>query len=312
MQKSAIATAFLLNAALLTGAHAQPPRPDYSVVKEDIADLGHGLYILHPVAPPTMGIGDTAFAVGSDGVIVIDTQFSELTPKIMEQIRAKTSLPIKYVLNTHFHGDHTGGNGDFAKTGAIVVAHANALKHMQFPPPGANGQPGTPAPKADWPVQTYSGQGTEVKIPGQTAELVHLDAGHTDGDSIVFFPAADVIITGDDLHKPGYPNIDNNNGGSIDGMIEAANFIVAHSDANTKIVPGHGPATDRAGAIAYRDMLVTARARVAAEIKKGMTEQQVLDAHPLADLDKSWIIPGNAASARFPALVYQSLKKQGM
>jgi glyoxylase-like metal-dependent hydrolase (beta-lactamase superfamily II) len=281
---------------------------DYSKVEEKPVDLGHGVYAIIPTSDdPAMAIGCTTMAVGSDGIMVVDTQFPALYGKIRAEIAKLSPLPVKYVINTHAHGDHTGGNANFAKDGAIIVAHENVLKAMSHPP-GANAQP---VPKEAWPVQTYAGQGTEVRLGGQRAELVHVEHAHTDGDTIIFFPDADVIATGDTMHKPGYPSVDApGSGNSSAGMIAAATFIVDHADAKTKIVPGHGQVTDKAGAIAFRDMLVTARARLARDIAKGMTEEEVVAANPLADLDKTWLIKGNGASARFLVNYYRLVKSE--
>jgi cyclase len=312
--KTIIFAAFLLSGSALvfSPAAAQRAAFDYSKVEEKPVDLGHGLYAIIPTSDdPAMAIGCTTVAVGTDGIMVVDTQFPALYDKIKAQIAKISPLPVKYVINTHAHGDHTGGNADFAADGAIMVAHENVLKAMSSPPPGANGQPGTPTPKAAWPVQTYSGQGTEVKIGGQRAELVHVEHAHTDGDTIIFFPDADVIATGDTMHKPGYPSVDApGSGNSTDGMIAAASFIVDHADARTKIVPGHGQVTDKAGAIAFRNMLVTAKARLAEDIAKGMSEDQVVAANPLADLDKIWLIKGNGASTRFLVNYYRLVKSE--
>ena len=279
---------------------AVPQTMDYAKTTEQTVDLGHGLDAIIATNPdPTSGIGDTTVAVGTDGLIVVDTQFEQLYGMLKARIAAISPLPVKYVVNTHFHGDHSGGNAAFAKAGAIIMDHENILKRMS----AAKG-----TPKEALPVQTFSGQGTEVKVAGQTAELVHVENAHTDGDTMVFWPAADVISTGDVMHKPGYPNIDTASGGGIDGMILATQFVIAHSDAKTKIVPGHGGITDRAGAIAYRNMLVTARARIAKAKARGMSEDQVAHANLLADLDKYWKIQGNGASERFPINVYRSLK----
>ncbi|HWY62671.1 MAG TPA: MBL fold metallo-hydrolase [Rhizomicrobium sp.] len=285
-------------AAAQQSAVSQPM--DFAKTSEQVVGLGHGLYAIIATNPnPASGIGDTTVAVGSDGLIVVDTQFEQLYPMLKARIAGISSLPVKYVINTHFHGDHTGGNAAFAKAGAIIMDHENVLKRMS----AAKGMP-----KEALPAQTYSGQGTEVKVAGQTARLVHVENAHTDGDTVVFWPAANVISTGDIMHKPGYPNIDTASGGGIDGMIAATDYIIAHSDAQTKIVPGHGDVTDRAGAIAYRQMLATARSRIAAARAKGMTEDQVAHAGLLADLDKYWKIDGNGASERFPINVYRSFK----
>ena len=285
--------------ALLPAAAQQTM--DYAKTTEQTVDLGHGLYAIIATNPdPSSGIGDTTVAVGSSGLIVVDSQFDQLHAMLKAKIAAISPLPVKYVINTHAHGDHSGGNAAFAKEGAIIFAHANVLKAMAA---------AKNTPKQALPVQTYSGPGTEVSIPGQKAELVHPDLpAHTDGDTIVFWPAADVISTGDTMHYPGYPNIDTASGGGIDGMIAAADFIIQHADAKTKIVPGHGEVIDRTKAMRYRAMLKTARDRVAAAKAKGMSEDQVEKANLLADLDKFWKIPGNGASERFPINVYRGLK----
>jgi cyclase len=303
MRKFALLAASVFLAPLIlfgTMWPAAAQQMDYAKTSEQVVDLGHGLYAIIATNPdPTSGIGDTTVAVGSDGLIVVDSQFDQLYPMLKAKIAGISALPVRYLINTHFHGDHSGGNAAFAKDGAIIMAHQNVLKRMS----DAKG-----TPKQALPVQTYSGQGTEVKVAGQTAQLVHVEDGHTDGDTIVFWPAADVISTGDIVHKPGYPNIDTASGGGIDGMIAASDFIIAHADAKTKIVPGHGDVTDKAGVIAYRKMLATARSRIAKAKAGGMSEDQVAHADLLADLDKYWKIKGNGASERFPINVYRSLK----
>ncbi|HWC63063.1 MAG TPA: MBL fold metallo-hydrolase [Rhizomicrobium sp.] len=297
---------FLL--ALLMAGAALANRPvfaqgqDFSKVEIQSTDLGHNMYALAGAG------GNITMAVGTDGIIVVDTEFAPLHDKIKAKIASLSPLPVKYILNTHFHGDHTGGNEAFAKEGAIIVAHENVGKRMANPPPGANGQPGTPAPKGALPVQTYAGQGTEVKVAGQAAELVHFENAHTDGDSFVFWPAANVISTGDIVSTASYPNIDVATGGGIDGMIAGADFVIAHADGKTKIVPGHGPVTDKKGVIAYRAMLKTARDRIAAAKKKGLSEDDVANGTLLADLDKKWKPQGSTTPPRFYRLVYQSVK----
>jgi glyoxylase-like metal-dependent hydrolase (beta-lactamase superfamily II) len=177
---------------------------------------------------------------------------------------------------------------------------------MKAPPPGANGQPGTPAPDDAIPKQTYSGEGTQLKVGGVTADLHHLPPAHTDGDTVIIWPGADVISTGDIVSSASYPNIDVAVGGGIDGMISGAGWVIDHSDANTKIVPGHGPVTDKNGVTAYRTMLQTVRDRIAKAKAAGQTEDQVATGTLLADIDAKWK-PGTAPS-RFPRLVYESIK----
>jgi cyclase len=292
----ALATAVSLFAAT---AYAQG-QPDFSKVQIKTTPLGNNVYMLEGQG------GNVTVAVGDDGVIQVDGEFAPLHDKIKAAVdKVSGGKPIKYLINTHFHGDHTGGNAAFAKDGAIVVGNENVGKRMANPPPGANGQPGTPAPKAALPVQNYSGQGTEVKVAGQAAELVHFENAHTDGDTIVFWPATNVISTGDIVSSTNYPNIDVASGGGIDGMIAGTQFVIDHSDARTKIVPGHGPVTDRKGVRNYLAMLKTARSRIAAAKKKGMSEDDAIKL--VADLDKKWAAPG-PNPPRFPRLVYQSVK----
>jgi cyclase len=289
-------------AALLAVVPASAQQgPDFSKTVITTTDLGHGLTTLAGTG------GNITLAVGSDAIIMVDTEYAPLHDKINAKVKEISPLPIRFVIDTHYHGDHTGGNQAFAHDGAILVAHENVKQRLMNPPPGANGQPGSPAPKDALPVQTYNGQGTEVKIAGQRAELVHLPPAHTDGDTIVFWPDANVISTGDIVSSASYPNIDVAVGGGIDGMIQATDFIIAHADAKTKIVPGHGPVTDKAGVIRYRKMLKSARDIVAKAKKNGMTEDQVQKADLLAPLNKTWLAQGQAAPPRFQLLVYRSV-----
>ncbi len=296
-----ILAASLLACAALALCPASAQQMDFAKTTEQTVDLGHGLYAIIATNPdPASGIGDVTVAVGSDGLIIVDSQFDQLHAMLKSKISAISPLPIKYLINTHAHGDHTGGNAAFAKEGVTIYAHENVRKAMA----AAKG-----TLKGALPVQTYSGQGTEVSIPGQKAELVHPDQpAHTNGDTIVFWPAANVISTGDTMHYPGYPNIDTASGGSIDGMIAAASYIIDHADAKTKIVPGHGTVMNKTQAIRYRNMLKTARTRVAAAKAKGMSEDQVAKANLLPDLDKFWKIPGNGASNNFTVNIYRGLK----
>lgn len=274
---------------------------DYSKVEEQVTDLGHNMYAL------TGAGGNTTVAVGSDGIIVVDTQFAPLYDKIKAKIAGLSPLPVKYVIFTHYHGDHTGGAAPFARDGATLVATAQLAVRMKAPPVQANGQPGVPAPDAAIPKQTYDGDSYQVKVGGVTADLHHPAPAHTDGDTIVVWPAANVISTGDIVGSASYPNIDVAVGGAIDGMIAATSWVIDHADAGTKVVPGHGPVTDRNGVIAYRAMLQTARDRIAKAKAEGQSEEQVATGNLLADLDARWK-PAGSGPSRFPRLVYQSVK----
>lgn len=304
MNRFALFSVSAAGAALLCFAPVTAQQaPDYSKVEITSTDLGGGLFALAGAG------GNITVAVGSDAIIMVDTQFAPLHDKIKAKVASLSPLPIKYVINTHFHGDHTGGNEAFAKDGAIVVAHENVGKRMAAPPPNAAGAPGTPAAKGALPVQNYTGQGTEVRVAGQKAQLVHMDTSHSDGDTFVFWPTANVISTGDIVVSATYPNIDVATGGGIDGMISSTDFVISHSDAKTKIVPGHGPVTDRKGVMEYRAMLKTVRDRVAKAKAGGMTEEQLTKSTTMfADVDKRWLPQGATSPARFVLLAYRSVK----
>jgi len=282
-------------------AAAAAPQTDYSKVQEISTDLGHGLYVI------TGAGGNTTLEVGTDGLIVVDAQFAPVYLKLKAKIAELSSKPVKYLVNTHYHGDHTGGNADFAHDGAVIVAQVNVVKRMQSPPPGANGQPGRPAPAEALPTKTYTDR-MKLSVGGQTAQLIHLADAHTDGDTIVYFPTANVLSTGDVVSSQSYPNIDVAVGGNIDGMIRGCDEVLKLINDQTKVVPGHGHVTDKAGVRTYRTMLVTARRLIAKEIADGKTEDQTVADMPLAELDKQWAVSGGPFVQRFPRLVYRSLK----
>jgi glyoxylase-like metal-dependent hydrolase (beta-lactamase superfamily II) len=288
-----------------------PPQPawttEFSKVQETVSDLGHGIYVLSPNIRPLAG--NTTIAVGTDGLIVVDTQFAELYSKIKEEISGISKLPVKFVINTHHHGDHTGGNVDFGKAGAVIVAQANVAEHLGHPAPRTDNAQGKPMPAMGIPAVTYDGPSMTVRVGGQTARLFHTVApAHSDGDSIIYFPEANVISTGDVFNSLLYPYIDPSVGGTVDGMISAIDQIAALANDQTRIVPGHGPISNKAGLAEYRAMLVTARDRIAKAKASGMTEQQVTDANLLADLNHRWFLQGSPVAERFPAIVYRALK----
>lgn len=289
------------NAAPAAPAAPAGPRVDFSKVQETSTELGHGLYMI------TGAGGNTTLAVGSDGSIVVDAQFAPVYPKLKAKIAELSSAPVKYLINTHYHGDHTGGNADFARDGATIVAQVNVAKRLQSPPPGANGQPGRAAPAEAIPTRTYADRMT-LSVGGQRAQLIHVANAHTDGDTVVYFPAANVISTGDIVGSESYPNIDVRVGGSINGMIRGCDEVLKLGNDQTKIVPGHGHLTDKAGVRDYRTMLVTARRLIAREIAEGKSEDQMVADKPLAELDRKWGTGGGPFVQRFPRLVYESLK----
>jgi cyclase len=284
---------------------AQPPAafhaPDEATVTENLTDVGNGIYVL------TGALNNTTFAVGPTGIILVDAQFASRYSKINAGIRSVSDKPIVDLINTHYHGDHTGGNALFRQQGVRIVAHANVATRMLQPPPNPiTGEPDQPAPAEALPDALYSGDGTLVTAGGIEAQLIHPAPAHTDGDTIVIFQAQNVICAGD-LVGNHYPNIDLAVGGSIDGLILASDLILSHMNDATKVVPGHGPVLGKPDVLTFRTMLQTARDRIAKAKASGMSEQQLRDADLLADLDPKWKMSGNPMSSRFPINVYRSL-----
>jgi glyoxylase-like metal-dependent hydrolase (beta-lactamase superfamily II) len=293
---AAISAAALLMSA---GAHAQ--QTDFSKVEIKTTDLGHDTYMLAGQG------GNITVAVGSDAILIVDTEFAPLHDKIKAAIAALSPLPVRTVVNTHYHGDHTGGNAAFAKEGAAIVAHANVKKRLDEGATNALTGAKTPPAPANAPTMPYTDK-PNVALKGRTVRIAHAANAHTDGDSYVFFPDANVLATGDIVSVGGrYPNIDVGVGGNIKGIIAAVDTYLKLANDTTKIVPGHGALMNKTQLAAYRVMLVTARDRVQKLIGEGKSEDDAVAARPLADLDTTVGAP-DQASANFVRLIYKSLK----
>ena len=209
------------------------------------------------------------------------------------------------LLNTHVHGDHTGGNENLAKMGVTIFARGELRDRLAHPAPAANGAPGVPAPPAALPVVTYSGPVT-FHMDGEEVELIPIYRAHTDGDTMVRFRNDDIIMTGDFFRALGYPNIDRANGGTLNGMVDGLGELAGMMGPKTKAIPGHGVTVGRAEIIAHRDMILAVRDRVAALIAQGKTQGEVLAANPTADYDAK--IPMAAETKqRFVTQVYAEL-----
>ena len=271
---------------------------DFSKIEVKTTDLGKNTYMLEGAG------GNVTIAVGTDGVIMVDAQFAPMHDKLKAAIAKITNQPVKYLITTHYHGDHTGGNAGFGKEGATIVAHQNLRDRLANPPAGANGQRPAAAPAEALPKQVYTDR-TTVSVGGRTAQVVHI-AAHTDTDSVVYFPDANVLAVGDTGGPTRYPNIAL--GGSIDGMIAGTQTYINMTNAQTKIVPGHGPLSTRADFQAYHDHLVQIRDRVAKLKAEGKSEDQAVAAKPLAGEIQTWAKQDDMASDRVVRLVYQSLK----
>jgi len=297
-----IATGLLLaGTALAQQPAATPaPPPDFSKVEIRTTDLGDHMYMLEGQG------GNITVAVAKDGIIMVDGQYAPLHDKIKAAISMISNQPIKYLINTHFHGDHVGGNEPFGKDGATVISEVNVKTRLAAGT--ANGLTGVktpPAAPAALPSKTYTGS-FQIRLRGRVADLKHIDNAHTDGDTYVWFKTANVLSTGDTFTNGRYPNIDFANGGNIKGMVAATDTYLKLANAKTRIVPGHGPLADKAVLTEYRTMLVTARDRMAKLVKEGKSEDELVAAKPFADLDAKWA-PTELASTNFIRVVYHSL-----
>ncbi len=281
-----------------------PPLVDWSRIEIRTTDLGNKTYMLAGQG------GNITVAVGSDAIIMVDGQFAPLSDKIKAAIKAISPLPIQYLVNTHFHGDHTGGNENFAKDGATIVAHDNLrIRLAAGTVSGMTGAKAAPRPAEALPKQTYVGGSFALEAGGRKAQLTHISNAHTDGDTWVYFADANVLSTGDTFNTlKRYQNIDYMNGGDVRGMIRALDTYIKASNDTTKIVPGHGPLATKADLTVFRDMLVTSHDRIKKLYDEGKSEEEVVAAKPLADLDATWANnPGHAAG--HTKNVYNSFKR---
>jgi glyoxylase-like metal-dependent hydrolase (beta-lactamase superfamily II) len=250
--------------------------------------------------------GNIGLVVGNDAVFVVDDQFAPLTPKVLAAIKAITPDPVKFVLNTHWHFDHTGGNENMGKAGALIFAHENVRRRMstgQLIEALNRTEPASP--HGALPVVTFTDTVT-FHLNGDSIVVFHVAPAHTDGDAIVLFTKANVVHTGDVFVSAGFPFVDLSSGGSIDGIIRAAERIMVTTNAQTKIIPGHGPLTDRARVKEYHDMLYVLRDRMRKEIAAKHTIEQVLASKITAEYDAAW--PANRE--RFLRILYQELSKR--
>ena len=232
--------------------------------------------------------GNLGLSVGDDGAFLIDDQFAPLTEKILAAIQSLTESNVQFLINTHWHGDHTGGNENLGKTGAIIVAHENVRKQMTVDHFLAAFNSTTPAsPESALPVVTFT-ESVTFHWNADEIRVFHVDPAHTDGDSVIHFKKANVIHAGDVFFNGMYPFIDTSTGGNLNGMISAAKIILALATDETKIIPGHGPLATRADLEGYYEMLVTARDLIKEQVDAGKTRDEVIAAKPTASLDAAW------------------------
>jgi glyoxylase-like metal-dependent hydrolase (beta-lactamase superfamily II) len=296
--------AFAGAAVLMTGTADAQQGVDFSKVEVKISDLGNKTYRLEGAG------GNVTVAVGSDGIIMVDGQFAPMHDKLKAAIATLSDQPIKYLINTHFHGDHVGGNGPFQADGVTVVAQDNIRVRLAAGTKnGITGAATPPVAPGAVPKQTYTGGSMTLTVGGRTAELTHVNNAHTDGDTWVYFADANVLCTGDTMNNTKrYQTIDFANGGDIRGMIRATETYLKVANDDTKVVVGHGPLAKKADIAEFHDMLVTARDRIEKLFNAGKSEQEVIDAKPLADLDAKWAANEEAAR-NFTKMVYNSFKR---
>ena len=296
MTKSRLCATAALLCSAAASATSLAAQQDMSAVEIETIGLESDLFMLVGRG------GNIGLSVGDDGAFLIDDQYAPLTAKIQAAVAAVTDQPVRWVLNTHWHGDHTGGNENLGEAGAMIVAHENVYRRMnpaEFADLiGRSGQ----APRAALPVVTFDNAVT-FHWNGRHIRVTHVGRAHTDGDAIVHFPRANVFHMGDTFFNGRYPFIDTDSGGGIDGVIAAANFVLERSDDATRIIPGHGDLASPADLRAYRDMLETVRLRVAGMVAAGRTADEVVEAAPTADLDEVC----GANSERFVRAVHTSL-----
>ncbi|MGH7163677.1 MAG: MBL fold metallo-hydrolase [Planctomycetota bacterium] len=255
---------------------------DPAAVELKSEKMGEGVWMI------TGQGGNIGVCAGKDGVLLIDDQFAPLTAKVKEAVKALSDKPIRFLINTHWHGDHTGGNENFGRAGVLIVAHENVRKRMsveQFQE--AFGRKTPPAPEAALPVVTFA-ESVTFHYNDEEIHAFHMPPAHTDGDSAIRFRKANVLHMGDLFFNGMYPFIDLSSGGSVDGVIGAADRILEMTDEKTRIIPGHGPAATRADLEAYRAVLSDVRDRVAKLLDEGKSVAEVVAARPSSDYDEKW------------------------
>lgn len=296
MRSFTLAAAFLL----ATAACASAQQGDFSAVEVKVERIVPGVAVL-------MGAGgNIGLSYGEDGNAIIDDQYAPLTDKIIAAIKTVHPDPVRFVINTHWHGDHTGGNENFGKAGAVIVAHDNVRKRMSAEQVSTifAGHRTPASPKSALPVLTFT-ESVTLHLNGDDLDIVHVAKAHTDGDSLIRWRRANVLHMGDVFfHQVSFPFIDVDSGGSIDGAIAGVKRGLELSDDKTRIIPGHGPVATRSDLATYLIMLEDVRAKVLAGINSGQSLADIQASGPAAPYGMT---DGFMKPDQFVALVYSSL-----
>ena len=308
-----IAAVLVAVAAALSASAARGQEMDFGKVEILTERLAPNLYMLtgssglDPSHEDAAG-GRIGVLAGPDGILMIDSQYAQLGDKVLAAVRGISQAPIRWLVNTHIHRDHTAGNALFARQGAVVLAREELREGMERLSKAANAAKNPVADPAGFPVITYGmGEPVKIRMNGETVDLIPIRAAHTGGDTNIRFENANVVFIGDFYRNYGYPFIDIANGGSLDGMIEGLDTTLRSAGPDTVLVPGHGTLVKRDDLIPYRDMIVAVRQRVQDMISQRKTLREVLAAKVTAAYDAR-VAGGTPASAeRFVTAVYREL-----
>jgi glyoxylase-like metal-dependent hydrolase (beta-lactamase superfamily II) len=260
------------------------PMPAQPEVKIETIDVAPGIYMLMLVG---RGAGNVGVTVGKDGAAIIDDQFDDIAPKIRAAVTMLSEKPVSFVINTHLHGDHTGGNDAFGRSGAVIIAHENVRKRLASPQvnPSTNQTTAARAREA-LPVVTFANSAT-LHFNDDDLEFTHLPNAHTETDIVIRFRKANVLHMGD-CFTGGFPFIDGNTGGTFDGLIAGQEKVLGMIDDQTKVIRGHGPLGNKAELQAYHDMLVTVRDRITKLVKSGKSQDEVVAARPTKEFEEKY------------------------